>query len=144
MKRPALLLLAFASIAGAASREFPRPPEAIYARASQVIALHGLKIESTDRASGLITASGSFASNPGWFACEKRDGILKNADFSLAVAIRATATGSTIVEMLLTGTQAKLRYHHVLFFKTVHHWEHAECESSGILEAQLLDQISNP
>lgn len=141
MKRAALFLLMAATTAQATSERVSVAPPLAWNAVYQAVILQGLKIEQHDSVAGILRASGSFMDHPSWFSCENRGGILKSADFTISIVVRPDEYGGVLIDTLASGMQKKLRYHHVLFIKTVHHWEQAECWSAGVLEETILKYV---
>lgn len=107
----------------------------------QALAIEGAQITSTDKETGIIQATGSFASHSEWFRCSGGGGILRAQEFTLTAIVWKDAVG-TKVQIRTDGKQTWLRNHHVLWIKAGHEWTYITCESTGQLEQRLIARIS--
>ena len=118
------------------SMNLNQPPEAVWSKIMQFLALKSISPTVMDKGNGNIFASGP--SKPGGIIdCSENKGKLADFQYKLSISVDKTGTG-TRVTVMLSGEANILRRRHFLFFRTSTVKTSVSCKSTGILENELF------
>ncbi len=126
---------------GPAQSEVKMSSDDLWMRAAQSLALENIPITSSDKQTGVITGAGSFAGKPDYFLCSKGKGRLEKEELSVTLALTPNGPGSTRIQVQAAGKTGWYQKHHVLIVSYGHVSNYVTCESTGKLEALLLQRI---